>query len=146
MHSLENLLQALEPHNAYLQWNEGQLDDGKRTLSFFYRNVLDWVRYLLPQIAYRDDFVYTPRREYDTNGQRIYAEMHTADWWWDLQVQPHNSFLSKQSLTETRSISKNTSLRPVRPVRQTHLTDRTSIANQDAPGAHLTLRTHRAYP
>jgi len=38
-------------------------------------------------------------------------------------------------------ISKNTSLRPGRPVRQTHLTHRTSIANQDAPGAHLTLRT-----
>jgi len=54
------------------------------------------------QIAYRDDFVYAPRREYDTNGQRIYAEMHTADWWWDLQVQPHYPFLKKQSLTETR--------------------------------------------
>jgi hypothetical protein len=102
MHTLENLLQALDPHSAYLQWNEGQDDDGKRTLPFFYRNVLDCVRYLLRQIAYRDDFVYAPRREYDTNGQRIYAEMHTADWWWDLQVQPHNPFLSKQSLTETR--------------------------------------------
>ena len=33
-------------------------------------------------------------------------------------------------------ISKNTSLRPVRPVGQTHLTHRTSIANQDAPGIH----------
>jgi len=28
--------------------------------------------------------------------------MHTADWWWDLQVQPHNPCLSKQSPTETR--------------------------------------------
>jgi len=102
MHTLENLLQPLDPHSAYLQWNEGQVDDSKRTLPFFYRNVLDCVRYLLRQIAYRDDFVYAPRREYDTNGQRIYGEMHTADWWWDLQVQPHNPFLSKQSLTETR--------------------------------------------
>jgi len=102
MHTLENLLQALDPHSAYLQWNEGQVDDGKQTLPFFYCKVLDCVRYLLRQIAYRDDFVYPPRREYDTNGQRIYAAMHTADWWWDLQVQPHNPFLSKQSLTETR--------------------------------------------
>jgi len=30
--------------------------------------------------------VYAPRREYDHNGTRIYTEMHTADWWWDLQV------------------------------------------------------------
>jgi len=102
MHTLENLLQALDPHSAYLQWNEGQVDDGKRTLPFSYRNVLDCVRYLMCQIAYRDDFLYAPRREYDTNGQRIYPEMHTADWWCDLQVQPHNSFLSRQSLPETR--------------------------------------------
>jgi len=55
MHTLENLLQALDPHSAYLQWNKGQVDDGKRSLPFFYRNVLDCVRYLLRQIAYRDD-------------------------------------------------------------------------------------------
>jgi len=102
MHTLENLLQALDPHSAYLQWNERQVDDGKRTLPLFYRNVLDCVRYLLRQIAYRHDFVYAPRMEYDTNAERIYAEMHTADWWWDLPVQPHNRFLSKQALTETR--------------------------------------------
>jgi len=102
MHTLENLLQALDPHSAYLQWNEGQVDDGKQTLPFIYRNVLDCIRYLLRQITYRDDFIYAPRREYDTNGQWIYAEMHTADWWRNLPVQPHNPFLSKQSLTETR--------------------------------------------
>jgi len=44
------------------------------------------MRYLLPQIAYRDDLVYAPHGEYDQSGQRIYAEMHTADWWWDVQV------------------------------------------------------------
>jgi len=67
MHTLENLLQALDTHSAYLQWNEGQVDDGKRTLPFFYRNVLDCVRYLLRQITYKDDFVYAPPTEYDTN-------------------------------------------------------------------------------
>jgi len=102
MHTLQNLLQAFDPHSAYLQWNEGQVDDSKRTLPFLYRNVPDCLGYLQCQIAYRDDFVYWPRREYHTNEPRIYVEMHTADWWWDLQVQPHNPFLSKQSLTETR--------------------------------------------
>ena len=71
-------------------------------MPFFYCNVLDCDRYLLGQIAYRDDFVYAPYREYNPNGQRIYAEMHTVDWWWDVQVQTPNPFLSKQSLTETR--------------------------------------------
>ena len=86
MHTLENLLRHLDPYGPYLQWFEGHVEDGQRTLPFFYRDVLDCVRYLLRQIAYRDDLVYAPRREYDQSGQRIYAEMHTADWWWDVQV------------------------------------------------------------
>ena len=102
MHTLENLLQALDPHTAYLQWNEGQVNNGKPTLPFFYRNILDCVRYLLRHIAYRDNFIYSPRRVCDNYKQRIYAEIHTADWWWYLQVQPHNPFLSNQWLTETR--------------------------------------------
>jgi len=83
MHTLENHLRSLDSHSSYLQWFEGQVENSKRTLPFFYRNVLDCVRYLLRQIAYQDDLVYTPRREFDSNGERIYAEMHTADWWWD---------------------------------------------------------------
>jgi len=87
MHTLENHLQFLASYSQYLQWFEGQVEDGQRTLLFFYHDVLGCVRYLLRQIAYRDDFVYAPRRKYDPSGQRIYAEMHTADWWWDLQVE-----------------------------------------------------------
>jgi len=90
MHPLESHLRSLDPHSSYLQWFEGQVEDSKRTLPFFYRNVLDCVRYLLRQIAYQDDLVYAPRREFDPNGERIYAEMHTADWWWDVQVQLPN--------------------------------------------------------
>lgn len=86
MHTLENHLRSLDPYGAYLQWFDGRVDDGERTLPFFHRNILDCVKYLLRQIAYSDDFVYAPRREYNPNGQRIFAEMHTGDWWWDVQV------------------------------------------------------------
>ena len=92
MHTLENHLRILDPYSAYLKWFEGQVEDGCGTVPFFYRNVLDCVRYLLRQIAYRDDLVYAPRREHDHSGNRVYAEMHTADWWWDVQVQPPNPF------------------------------------------------------
>jgi len=87
MHTLENHLRSLDPHSSYQQWLEGQVEDTKRTLPFFYRNVLDCVRYLLRQIAYQDDLVYTPRREFDPNGERIHAQMHTTDWWSGVQVQ-----------------------------------------------------------
>ena len=79
MHTLENLLQHLDPYSPCVPWLEGHVEEGQRTLPFFYRNVLDCVRYLLRQIAYREHLVYAPRCEYDQSGQRIYAEMHTAD-------------------------------------------------------------------
>jgi len=60
MHRLENDLRSLNPHSSYLQGVEGQGEESKRTLPFFYRKVLDCVRYLLRQIAYQDDLS-TPR-------------------------------------------------------------------------------------
>jgi len=90
MHTLENHLWSLDPHSSYLQWFEGQVEDSQRTLLFFYCNVLDCVRYLPHQIAYQDDLVYAPRSEFNPNGEKIDAEMHTADWWWDVPVQRPN--------------------------------------------------------
>jgi len=95
MHTLENLLRHVDPYSQYLHWSERHVEDGQRTSPFFYQNVLDCVRYLLRQIAYHDDLVYAPCREYHQHGQRIYAEMHTADWWWDIQVLPRSLFYVK---------------------------------------------------
>ena len=52
MHTFENHLRILDPYSAYLQWFEGQVKDGSRTGPFFHRNILDFVWYLLRQIAY----------------------------------------------------------------------------------------------
>ena len=95
MHTLENHFRHLDPYTPYLQWFEGHVEDGHRTLPFFYQDILDSVRYLLHQIAYRNDLVYAPCREYDWGGQRIYVEMHTANWWWDVQVLLHRIFYLK---------------------------------------------------
>ena len=43
MHTLEKHLRELDPYSRYLQWFAGQAEEGKRTLSFFYRNVLDCI-------------------------------------------------------------------------------------------------------
>jgi len=86
MHTRENHLWWLDQFSKYLQWFEGLVEDGQRTLPFFYRDILGCVRYLRRQIAYRDDLVYAPRGEYATTGDRIYAEIHAADWWSDVQV------------------------------------------------------------
>ena len=65
MQTLKNHLRSLDPDSSYLQSCEGQVQHSKRTLSFFYRYVLDCVRYLLRWIAYQDDLVYAPRHEFD---------------------------------------------------------------------------------
>ena len=62
------------------------MDDEKHSTTFNYRNVIGCVRYLIRQITYRPDMVYAPIREYDSSGDRLYSEMHTADWWWETQV------------------------------------------------------------
>ena len=92
MLTLENDLQILDPYRAYLQWFEGQVADGCRTVQFFDRIVLDCVRWLLRQMASRDDLVYTLQREYAHSGNRVYAEMHRVDWRCDVQVRPPNPF------------------------------------------------------
>jgi len=79
MHRLKIHPRLLDPYGQYLQWFEGQVEDGQRTLPLFYRNVLGCVTYLLCQIVYRDNLAYAPRHDYDSTRQRIYAEMHMGD-------------------------------------------------------------------
>ena len=63
------------------EWQRGTMDchlqkDG----SFYYRDLEDTVRYLVKQRAYAEHLVFTPSREFDSSGDRIYTEMHTGDW------------------------------------------------------------------
>jgi len=85
-YTLRQHLDILDPFREYLVWAEASIDDGAHATTFYYRNIIDGIRYLIRQVAYSSDMVYTPIREYDSNGERLYSEMHTADWWWDMQV------------------------------------------------------------
>ena len=70
MHTLEHHLGSLDLYSPYLQWFKGEIEDSKRTLPFFFRNVLNCVRYLLRQTACQDELVYTPQREFNHNDER----------------------------------------------------------------------------
>ena len=85
-YTLRKHLEVLDPFGEYLAWTEATVDDGKHETTCYYRNVVDCVRYLIRQVAYRLDMVYEPIREYNSSGERLYSEMHTADWWWETQV------------------------------------------------------------
>ena len=77
-------LDVLDPFGEYLVWTEAVIDDGRHVETFYYRNNIDCVRYLFRQVVYRWNMIYAAIREYDSSGERLYSEMHTADWWWDI--------------------------------------------------------------
>lgn len=69
------------------QWHNGTMDFHLQTgVKFFYRDVVESIGYLLRQKAFAEDLVFEPIREFDRQGCRVYTEMHTADWWWEMQV------------------------------------------------------------
>ena len=75
-----------DPFGDYLVWAEAVIDDGRHATTFDYWNIIDCVRYLIRQVAYRLDMVYPPILEYHLCGEQLYSKMYTADWWWDTQV------------------------------------------------------------
>ena len=85
-YKLEQCLNVVDPFREFLQWNEGTVHDGEQSSIFFYRDIIGCIQYLLAQVAYKEDMVYAPIRETDSQGDRLYSEMHTADWWWEMQV------------------------------------------------------------
>jgi len=53
---------------------------------FFYRDVVECIGYLLRQKTFSEDLVFKPIRKFNRQGGRVYTDMHTADWWWEMQV------------------------------------------------------------
>ena len=85
-YSLEEQLETLDPFSEYLLWTEVTLESGEQSTTFYYRNIVSCVRYLMRQVAYKEHMVYAPIRKYDSNGDQLYSEMHIAAWWWETQV------------------------------------------------------------
>lgn len=60
----------------------------KEKVELWQRNPVDCIRELMGNSAFRDSIRYAPERQYaDAGGkERIYGNMWTANWWWDVQV------------------------------------------------------------
>jgi len=85
-YTLRKHLDILDPFREYLVWAEASIDDGRHATTFYYRNIINSVRYLICQVTYSSDMVYAPIQEYDSSGERLYSQIHTADGWWDMPV------------------------------------------------------------
>jgi len=57
----------------------------------YWRNPLEVIGDLLADPNFADNMAFAPERRYtDINRKsRLYNEMHTGDWWWEIQVRTH---------------------------------------------------------
>lgn len=57
-------------------------------LELFYRDPIECIHVLLGNPAFISSMKFAPERVYVDNSQteRIYNEMWTGDWWWEMQV------------------------------------------------------------
>ena len=60
---MQEHLNVLDPFGEYQRWMEAVIHHGRYAATFYYRNIINCVRYLIYQVAYRSDMVYPPIQE-----------------------------------------------------------------------------------
>ena len=76
--------------------------DGAEPLEFFSRNPIDCVTYVLRQLSLASRMIWALSKYFNEDSNRVYTEMHTADWWWEKQVIQIKS-IDRSCLTSYRS-------------------------------------------
>ena len=68
--------------NDQPQWHIGTVDFHlQQGCMFCYRDIKSTIRYILWQRTFAGYMVYKPVREFDEEGNQVYTNMHTGDWW-----------------------------------------------------------------
>jgi Plavaka transposase len=78
----------------YTSWKEGSFesdvgDGGKKVHRMWYKDTLAVLQEILGDVTLRDEMVWGPKKQFDGEGNRVFSEMWTANWWWDQQLELH---------------------------------------------------------
>jgi len=68
-YNMRQHVDELDALGDYLVWAEAAIDDGQHATTFYYQNVIDSVRFLSGQVAYRSVMVNVPVGEYNSSGK-----------------------------------------------------------------------------
>jgi len=70
-----------------MRWNDNHLCP----IKYWSRAIIKRMRWLMRQPAYAEHLIHAPQRCFISNTppKPLYAELHTADWWWEIQVSWH---------------------------------------------------------
>lgn len=85
-HSLRQQIQKMDPSMGEISWKRASVSVRSGHATWYYRNPLSIIRFLLYQRSFVEDLVYSPIKEFNAEGDRVYSEMHTGTWWWEAQV------------------------------------------------------------
>jgi hypothetical protein len=90
-HNMNSLKKKLEKLPQYGEWHEHPMcliEDENEEHLIQYRNPLDVIQGLWSNPTYVDEMVFTPHQVWSSKDKnsRLYNEMWTGDWWWQMQV------------------------------------------------------------
>ena len=73
-------------------WVQGSLKNHRHDVSwvtdvkFWHRDPLAVLQEIFENPDLKDSCVWEPVKQYNSEGDRVYTDMYTGDWWWRLQV------------------------------------------------------------
>jgi hypothetical protein len=82
-HTMWKQLDRMEGHLP--GYETGTVEVDGRRIPFLRRDIVEAAQYLMGQPCYREYQRYAPVHQYSSDGERQYNEMHTGDWWWEIQ-------------------------------------------------------------
>jgi len=88
-YTLGNMFDDLDSDLGISAWKKWAVDHtGVGLIEFRYRGVEIMIRHIFKQPSHEPYMVYKPIREYSdsTKEYRLLSDLHTADWWWEMQV------------------------------------------------------------
>ena len=59
------------------------------TVTVYARNIISCIKALYGDAAFAPHLIFRPERHYEkfgTRRHRLYHDMHTGNWWWEIQV------------------------------------------------------------
>lgn len=69
-------------------WLECDVEDrkGEFKCRYWMRDPVAVLQEILDNQTIKDKVVWAPRKMYDQTGNRVYTDLHSTDWWWQMQV------------------------------------------------------------
>jgi hypothetical protein len=52
----------------------------------YMRNIKKCIEFLLGHLPFAEKLVWEPEKLFECNGYRVYNEMNSGEWWWEMQV------------------------------------------------------------